>query len=139
LWEHSIVYVVDKVNGSSFVADQAQSMLPSPKLYRVCYSAADFADPGDFLLKRKSKACLFHRFEMATGKLVAAGDCTDSRYSEDETCSFEWVPRSLMPETRTKQCFFHRHTDHRCNRRNKRSVFCPSSILRLPELCGSCV
>ena len=80
LWEHTIVYVVDKVNGSSLVADQAQSMLPSPPPYRACYSASDLANPRDFLLSSKSEQCRFSRFEMANGKLVAAGDCTDSRY-----------------------------------------------------------
>jgi hypothetical protein len=80
LWEHTIVYAVDKVNGSSLVADQAEGMLPAPPPYRACYSAADFANPGDFLLKSKSKQCRFSRFELANGKLVAAGDCTDSRY-----------------------------------------------------------
>jgi hypothetical protein len=80
LWEHTIVYAVDKVNGSSLVADQAQSMLPSPQPYRACYSATDFANPRDFLLKSKVKQCQFSRFEMANGKLAAAGNCTDSRY-----------------------------------------------------------
>ena len=80
LWEHTIVYVVDTVNGSSLVADQAQSMLPSPPPYRACYSALDFANPRDFLLSSKSEQCKFTRFEMANGKLVAAGDCTDRRY-----------------------------------------------------------
>jgi hypothetical protein len=55
-------------------------MLPSPPPYRACYSATDFADPRDFLLKGKSKQCRFSRFEMANRKLVASGDCTDSRY-----------------------------------------------------------
>jgi hypothetical protein len=81
LWEHTIVYAVDTVNGSSIVADQAQVMLPSPPPYRACYSATDFAHPRDFLLKSKSKQCQFSRFEMANGKLVAGGDCTDSRYT----------------------------------------------------------
>lgn len=80
LWEHTIVYAVDKVNGSSLVADQAQSMLASPPPYRACYSAIDLSNPRDFLLKSKSKQCQFSRFEMANGKLVATGDCTDSRY-----------------------------------------------------------
>lgn len=76
-----VVYVVDKVNGSSIVADQAQGMLPSPAPYRTCYSASDFANPRNFLFKSKSEACQFTRFEMADGKLAAAGGCTDSRYS----------------------------------------------------------
>lgn len=80
LWEHTIVYVVDTVNGSSLVGDQAQNMLPSPPPYRACYSGKDFANPRDFLLKSKAKQCQFSRFEMSNGKLVAVGDCTDSRY-----------------------------------------------------------
>ena len=80
LWEHTIVYIVDKVDGSSLVADQAQSMLPSPPPYRACYTASALANPRSFLLSRKSEQCRFSRFEMANGKLVAAGDCIDSCY-----------------------------------------------------------
>lgn len=80
LWEHTVVYVVDTVNGSSLVADQAQTMLPSPPPYRACYSAADLADPRAFLLANKSAQCRLSRFTMANGSISAAGDCTDSRY-----------------------------------------------------------
>ncbi|MGI4880377.1 MAG: DUF3617 domain-containing protein [Janthinobacterium lividum] len=80
LWEHTIVYVVDEVNGSSLIADQAQSMLPSPPPYRACYSAPDLADPPRFLLASKAVQCRFSRFAMANGKITAAGECTDSRY-----------------------------------------------------------
>ena len=80
LWEHTVVYVVDQVNGSSLVAEQAQSMLPSPPPYRACYSASELANPRDFLLASKSVQCRFSRFAMADGKVSAAGDCTDSRY-----------------------------------------------------------
>ena len=79
-WEHNIVYVVDKVNGSGLVASQAQAMLPSPAPYRACYSASDLANPADFLLAGKDIQCRFSRFEMANGKISAAGDCTDCRY-----------------------------------------------------------
>ena len=80
LWEHTVVYVVDRVNGSALVAEQAQTMLPSPAPYRACYSASDLADPKEFLLASKSVQCRFSRFNMADGKLSAAGNCTDSRY-----------------------------------------------------------
>lgn len=80
LWEHTVVYVVDEVNGSSFIADQAQSMLPSPPPYRACYTASDLADPRSFLLASKSVQCRFSRFTMANGKISAAGECNDSRY-----------------------------------------------------------
>lgn len=80
LWEHSVVYVVDKVNGSSFVADQAQSLLPSPPPYRACYSAAELADPRSFLLASKSVQCHFSRFAMSDGKVAAAAECADTRY-----------------------------------------------------------
>jgi hypothetical protein len=80
LWEHNVVYVVDEVNGSSLIAEQAQDMLPSPPPFRACYSASDFADPQRFLLARKSAQCRFSRFAMANGKLSGAGTCTDSRY-----------------------------------------------------------
>jgi len=80
LWEHTVVYVVDKVNGSSLVADRAQGMLPSPPSYRACYSAAELTNPRGFLLASKSVQCRFSQFTMAGGKLSAAGDCADSRY-----------------------------------------------------------
>jgi len=80
LWEHNVVYVVDEVNGSSLVAEQAQGMLPSPPPYRACYSASDIADPQRLLLASKSVQCRFSRFAMADGKLSAAGECSDSRY-----------------------------------------------------------
>lgn len=80
LWEHTVVYVVDEVNGSAFVAEHAQKVLPSPPPYRACYSATDLANPRTFLLASKSVQCRFSRFEMAGGKLTAAADCTNSRY-----------------------------------------------------------
>ncbi len=80
LWEHTVVYVVDEVNGSSLLADQAQSMLPSPPPYRVCHSASDLADPRSFLLASKAVQCRFSRYAMANGKITAAGECKDSRY-----------------------------------------------------------
>ena len=80
LWEHTVVYVVDEVNGSSFIANQAQSMLPSPPPYRACYSVSDLADPRSFLLASKAVQCRFSRYAMANGKIMAAGECKDSRY-----------------------------------------------------------
>lgn len=80
LWEHNVVYVVDEVNGSSLIADQAQGMLPSPPPYRACYSASDLADPQSFLLASKTAQCRFSRYAMANGKITAAGECKDSRY-----------------------------------------------------------
>lgn len=79
LWEHTFVYIVDKVNGSSLLAEQAQGVLPSPPPRRACYTAAELTDPRDFLLSNSGQ-CRFSRFTMRDGKLVAAGDCTDSRY-----------------------------------------------------------
>lgn len=80
LWEHTVVYVVDEVNGSALIADQAQSMLPSPPPYRMCHTASDFADPRSFLLASKAVQCRFSRYEMASGTVTAAGECKDSRY-----------------------------------------------------------
>jgi hypothetical protein len=80
LWEHTVVYVIDEVNGSRLVAGHAESMLPSPPPYRACYSASDLANPRDFLLASKSVQCRFAGFAMANGKLSAAGECTDSRF-----------------------------------------------------------
>ncbi|UAJ12354.1 DUF3617 family protein (plasmid) [Polymorphobacter megasporae] len=80
LWEHTVVYVIDEVNGSSFIADQAQSVLPSPPPYRACYSASDLADPRSFLLASNAVQCRFSRVAMADGNITAAGECKDSRY-----------------------------------------------------------
>ena len=80
LWEHTVVYVVDEVNGSSLIADQAQGMLPSPPPYRACHSAAELADPRGFLLASKAVECRFSHFALANGKITAAGECKDSRY-----------------------------------------------------------
>ena len=80
LWEHTVVYVVDEVNGSSLLADQAQGMLPSPPSYRACHSASDLTDPQKFLLAGKAVQCRFSRYAMAGGKITAAGECNDSRY-----------------------------------------------------------
>ncbi|WP_375396012.1 DUF3617 domain-containing protein [uncultured Sphingomonas sp.] len=81
LWEHTVVYVVDEVNGSSLIADQTQSMLPSPPPYRACHTAAELADPRSFLLASKAVQCRFSRYAMANGKITAAGECKDSRYA----------------------------------------------------------
>lgn len=80
LWEHRVVYVVDEVNGSPLIADQAQDMLPAPPSYRACYSASDLSDPQSFLLASKAVQCRFTRYAMTDGKLSAAGECTGSRY-----------------------------------------------------------
>lgn len=80
LWEHTVVYVVDEVNGSSLIADQAQSMLPSPPPYRACHSLSDLIDPERFLLASKAIQCRFSRFAIADGRISAAGECNDSRY-----------------------------------------------------------
>ena len=80
LWEHTVVYVVDEVDGSSLLADQAQSMLPSPPPYRACHSASDLADPRSFLLASKALQCRFPVYAMANGEITAAGECKDSRY-----------------------------------------------------------
>ena len=79
-WEHTVVYVVDEVNGSSLIAEQAQSMLPSPPPYRACHSVSDLADPESFLLASKAIQCRFSHFAMADGAISAAGECKDSRY-----------------------------------------------------------
>ncbi len=80
LWEHTVVYVIDEVNGSALIADQAQGMLPSPPPYRACYSGSDLADPRSFVLASKAVQCRFSRYAMANGKIMAAGECKDSRY-----------------------------------------------------------
>jgi hypothetical protein len=78
LWEHTIVFALDDVNGSAQIADHMQTLLPTPKPTRDCYSAAELGDPSRFLLDGTDRRCRFSRIDMAAGKLSAAGDCTDA-------------------------------------------------------------
>lgn len=78
LWEHSLVFVLDQVNGSDAVAERMQGLLPTPKPTRDCYDAGELTDPSRFLLDGTDRRCRFSRIDMAAGKLSAAGDCTDA-------------------------------------------------------------
>ncbi|USI74102.1 DUF3617 domain-containing protein [Sphingomonas morindae] len=79
LWEETLVFALDSVNGSSEMAAQMQKVLPTPRPRRDCYSAAELADPRAILLGSVGQACRFTRFDMAGGRIVASGDCTDAR------------------------------------------------------------
>ncbi len=77
-WEHSVVFALDEVNGSSEIADRMQALLPTPKPVRDCYSADELRDPSRFLLDGTDRRCRFSRIDVTAGRLSAAGDCTDA-------------------------------------------------------------
>jgi hypothetical protein len=78
VWEHTLVYALDSVNGSADVAEHMQSALPTPRPTRDCYTADELRDPSRFLLDGSDRRCRFSRIDMTGGKLSAAGDCTDA-------------------------------------------------------------
>ena len=77
LWEETLVYALDSVNGSEEMGAHMQSTLPSPQPHRDCYTAADLADPRTIFLAGAEGSCHFGRFAMAGGKIEAVGDCSD--------------------------------------------------------------
>lgn len=77
LWEETLVYALDSVNGSEDAAAHMQSTLPSPQPRRDCYTAADLDDPRTMFLAGAEGSCRFGRFTMANGKIDATGDCSD--------------------------------------------------------------
>ena len=79
LWEETLVYALDSVNGSEEMGAHMQSSLPSPQPRRDCYTAADLADPRTMFLAGAEGSCRFGRFAMADGKIEATGDCADGR------------------------------------------------------------
>ncbi len=79
LWEETLVYALDSVNGSEDAAQRMQGTLPSPQPRRDCYTAADLADARAIFLAGAEGSCHFGRFAMADGKIDAAGDCSDGR------------------------------------------------------------
>ncbi len=79
LWEETLVYALDSVNGSEEAGAHMQGSLPSPQPRRDCYSAADLADPRTMFLAGAEGSCHFGRFAMTGGKIEAVGDCSDGR------------------------------------------------------------
>ena len=77
LWQETLVYALDSVNGSEDAAAHMQSTLPSPQPRRDCYTAADLADPRTIFLAGAEGSCRFGRFTMAGGRIDAVGDCSD--------------------------------------------------------------
>lgn len=77
LWEETLVFALDKVNGSEEAAAHMRSALPTPRPNRNCYSAADLADPQTIFLVGAEQSCRFNRFEMNGGKIAASGNCAD--------------------------------------------------------------
>ena len=77
LWQETLVFALDSVNGSQDVAAQMQSALPSPRPHSDCYTAADLAHPQDLFLAGAEQSCRFSHFVMANGRIEASGDCAD--------------------------------------------------------------
>ena len=75
LWEETLVFALDAVNGSADLGAQMQSALPAPAPQRTCLSAAELADPADILLGAGDRRCTFTRFTMTGGRIAAAGNC----------------------------------------------------------------
>jgi hypothetical protein len=75
LWEETLVFALDSVNGSPDLAARMQGALPAPAPQRTCRTAAELADPRALLMEAGDGQCRFTRFEMANGTLTAAGDC----------------------------------------------------------------
>jgi hypothetical protein len=75
-WEETLVFVLDSVNGSPELAGRMQGVLPASAPRRACLSAADVADPKSMLMDAGEGNCRFARFDMADGRLSAAGECT---------------------------------------------------------------
>ncbi len=77
LWQETLVFALDSVNGSQEAAAQMQGTLPSPKPRSDCYTAADLADPRGLFLAGAEQSCRFSHFVMANGRIEATGDCAD--------------------------------------------------------------
>jgi hypothetical protein len=79
LWEETLVYALDSVNGSEEMAQHMASTLPNPQPQRACYTDADLAQPQHIFLSGAEQACRFNRFTMTGGRIEAAGECSDGR------------------------------------------------------------
>jgi hypothetical protein len=75
LWDETLVYIVDSVNGSSETASGMHGVLPSPGPHRACLDAATLADPRGLVMAGAGRSCRFSRFSMASGQIAATGDC----------------------------------------------------------------
>jgi hypothetical protein len=79
LWEETLVFALDSVNGSADAAAHMASALPDRKPQRACYTDADLAHPQDIFLAGAEQACRFNRFTMSGGRIEASGECSDGR------------------------------------------------------------
>jgi hypothetical protein len=79
LWEETLVYALDSVNGSEEMAQHMAATLPNPPPQQSCYTDRDLADPQDIFLAGAEQACRFSRFTMTSGRIEAAGECSDGR------------------------------------------------------------
>jgi hypothetical protein len=77
LWEETLVYALDSVNGSVETAAHMQSALPSPQPHRTCVTMSDLQNPQALFLAGAEQTCRFGRFIMANGRIDAAGSCSD--------------------------------------------------------------
>jgi hypothetical protein len=77
LWEETLVFALDSVNGSAELAAHMASALPHPQPQRACRTDADLADPQALFLAGAEQACRFDHFTMEGGRIVASGACSD--------------------------------------------------------------
>jgi hypothetical protein len=77
LWEETLVYALDGVNGSEAAAAHMRSTLPSPQPRRTCVTMSDLQNPQGLFLAGAEQSCRFGRFAMSDGRIDAAGDCSD--------------------------------------------------------------
>lgn len=77
LWEETLVFALDSVNGSEQMAQHMASALPNPQPQRACYTDADLAQPQTLFLAGAEQACRFNHFTMNGGRIEAAGECSD--------------------------------------------------------------
>jgi hypothetical protein len=77
LWEETLIYALDGVNGSEAAAAHMRSALPSPQPRRTCVTMSDLQNPQDLFLAGAEQSCRFGRFVMSDGRIDAAGDCSD--------------------------------------------------------------
>lgn len=77
LWEETLVFALDSVNGSQDMAAHMASALPNPQPQRACYTDTDLAHPQTLFLAGAEQACRFNRFTMEGGRIAATGECSD--------------------------------------------------------------
>jgi hypothetical protein len=76
-WEETVVFALDSVNGSTDLAARMAKALPNPQPHQSCLTAGDLKNPQGIFLAGAEQSCRFARFTMMSGKIDAAGDCSN--------------------------------------------------------------